>query len=131
MDCHPILALTPKEKKAIALVRDGLSNEEIGARMKIKGKTVADHLYNAMHKLNVRNRLELVLVIDGRLKTDTQIVPAFQNKIKTTKIRFKELRQQGHSIKTIAERLKINLTTAYSWSKEMGLSVRTYKRRSL
>jgi DNA-binding NarL/FixJ family response regulator len=51
--------LTPQEEQIARLVRDGLSNPEIGARPFTSGRTVEWHLHNVFTKLDIRSRREL------------------------------------------------------------------------
>jgi DNA-binding CsgD family transcriptional regulator len=51
--------LTAQEAQIVGLVRDGLSNPEIGARLFISRRTVEWHLRNIFNKLNVTSRQQL------------------------------------------------------------------------
>jgi DNA-binding NarL/FixJ family response regulator len=55
-------ALTDREREVVALVAEGLRNEEVGRRLGISEKTVRNHLTAIFQKLGVSGRLELVLV---------------------------------------------------------------------
>jgi DNA-binding CsgD family transcriptional regulator len=52
--------LTGQEAQVAALVRDGLSNPEIGARLFISPRTVEWHLSNIFGKLNITSRRQLI-----------------------------------------------------------------------
>jgi predicted ATPase/class 3 adenylate cyclase/DNA-binding CsgD family transcriptional regulator len=52
-------SLTPAERKAVELVVEGLTNEEIGARMFVSTATVKSHLNHVFGKLGVANRRQL------------------------------------------------------------------------
>lgn len=54
--------LTPREREVVALVGEGLSNEEIGERLFLSPATARTHVSNAMGKLGVRDRAQLVVV---------------------------------------------------------------------
>ncbi len=55
--CHrPALLLTPRETEILKLVRDGLTNREIAARLVISPGTVRSHLEHVFDKLKVRTR---------------------------------------------------------------------------
>lgn len=58
--------LTAREGEILALVAEGLTNREIGARLFISEKTVSVHLSNLMAKLNVSSRTEAVTVAHRR-----------------------------------------------------------------
>jgi len=54
--------LTPREREVLALVAEGLSNDEIGARMFLSPLTVKTHVLRAMTKVGARDRAQLVVV---------------------------------------------------------------------
>jgi two-component system, NarL family, nitrate/nitrite response regulator NarL len=62
---NPIVAkietLTPREHEVIALVSRGLKNKDIGERLFISETTVRHHLTSVFEKLEVSNRLELII----------------------------------------------------------------------
>jgi DNA-binding CsgD family transcriptional regulator len=51
-------SLTPMENDVVRLVREGLGNREIGARLFISARTVEHHVGRILTKLAVRNRAE-------------------------------------------------------------------------
>ena len=53
-------ALTPREVEILRLVAWGYSNKEIAGRIDISVKTVETHKANAMMKLGMRNRIDVV-----------------------------------------------------------------------
>ncbi len=53
---RPALLLTPRETEILKLVRDGLTNPDIAARLVISPGTVRSHLENIFEKLNVHTR---------------------------------------------------------------------------
>lgn len=55
--------LTPREEAIVKLVSLGLSNLEIGRRLSISPATVKTHVRNAMRKLKVHDRAQLVALI--------------------------------------------------------------------
>lgn len=58
--CHdPFSCLTSSERRVVALVAEGLTNPEIGARLYVSPRTVQAHLRNVFAKLNVSTRSEL------------------------------------------------------------------------
>ena len=62
--------LTERELEVLCLVGKGLNNREIADKLFISDATVKTHVMNAMHKLNLRDRVELVL-----FAVQTGIVP--------------------------------------------------------
>jgi DNA-binding NarL/FixJ family response regulator len=59
---HPQLAeLTSREREIVGLVGEGLSNDEIAARLVISPATARTHVSRAMVKLNARDRAQLVV----------------------------------------------------------------------
>jgi len=56
-----IARLTKREREIIMLVSEGLKNKEIAARLCISAATVRHHLSSIFAKLDVPNRLKLVV----------------------------------------------------------------------
>ena len=54
--------MTPKEVEMLSLAAKGLSNKEIGARLKISEATVKSYFVGVFQKLNVRSRTEAIFV---------------------------------------------------------------------
>lgn len=54
--------LTQREREILALMTDGLSNQQVAARLSITVATVKFHVTNILGKLHVDNRTEAVLV---------------------------------------------------------------------
>ncbi|NEE00918.1 response regulator transcription factor [Phytoactinopolyspora halotolerans] len=54
--------LTQREREVVALVGEGLSNPEIGARLFLSPATARTHVSNAMVKLGARDRAQLVVI---------------------------------------------------------------------
>ena len=54
-------SLTDREREVIALIAEGLKNREIGKRLFISETTVTHHLSSIFSKLEVTDRLELVI----------------------------------------------------------------------
>jgi DNA-binding NarL/FixJ family response regulator len=54
--------LTNREREAVALVAQGLSNDEIAGRMVISPLTAKTHINRAMTKLRARDRAQLVVL---------------------------------------------------------------------
>lgn len=56
-----LASLTPREKEIIALIAEGLKNKQIADRLFISETTVRHHLTSIFDKLEVGDRLELLL----------------------------------------------------------------------
>jgi DNA-binding NarL/FixJ family response regulator len=56
-----IASLTDREKEVIGLIAEGLKNKQIGQRLFISETTVTHHLTSIFSKLEVSDRLELVI----------------------------------------------------------------------
>jgi len=54
--------LTEREREVVALVAEGLSNDEIAARLYLSPATAKTHVSRAMVKLGVRDRAQLVVL---------------------------------------------------------------------
>jgi two-component system, NarL family, response regulator NreC len=52
--------ISPREEEILRLVAWGYSNKEIAARLNLSVKTIETHKTNAMHKLNLQNRIDVV-----------------------------------------------------------------------
>ncbi len=53
--------LTPRELQVIWLMRDGMSNAEIGDHLELSPRTVATHVEGVFNKLGTRNRVAAVV----------------------------------------------------------------------
>jgi DNA-binding NarL/FixJ family response regulator len=54
--------LTDREREVVALVAEGLSNQEIAARLVVSPATAKTHVSRAMGKLRARDRAQLVVI---------------------------------------------------------------------
>jgi DNA-binding NarL/FixJ family response regulator len=54
--------LTEREREVVALVGEGLSNDEIAARLVVSPATAKTHVSRAMVKLHARDRAQLVVI---------------------------------------------------------------------
>ena len=52
-------SLTPAEHAVVALVADGLTNPQIGARLYISRRTVQTHMVHVVAKLDIASRAQL------------------------------------------------------------------------
>jgi DNA-binding NarL/FixJ family response regulator len=57
----PSSRLTKRELEVIGLMVEGLSNREVAGRLGLSEQTVKNHVARIMDKIDVRNRVELVL----------------------------------------------------------------------
>jgi DNA-binding NarL/FixJ family response regulator len=57
-----LAVLTPREREVLALVGEGLSNDEIGAELYLSPATARTHVSRAMAKLRARDRAQLVVI---------------------------------------------------------------------
>ncbi len=56
-----IASLTDREREVIALIGEGLKNKQVGERLFISETTVTHHLSSVFDKLDVSDRLELII----------------------------------------------------------------------
>ncbi|SDR87370.1 DNA-binding response regulator, NarL/FixJ family, contains REC and HTH domains [Paraoerskovia marina] len=61
-DTAALDALTPREREVVALVAEGLSNEQIAERLVVSPHTAKTHVNRAMVKVGARDRAQLVVV---------------------------------------------------------------------
>jgi DNA-binding NarL/FixJ family response regulator len=57
-----LTGLTSREREAVVLVAQGLSNDQIAARMAVTAVTAKTHINRAMTKLRARDRAQLVVL---------------------------------------------------------------------
>jgi DNA-binding NarL/FixJ family response regulator len=62
LDTAALAGLTDREREVLALVGEGLSNDEIGARLFLSPLTAKTHVSRIMQKLGARDRVRLVVV---------------------------------------------------------------------
>ena len=56
---------TPREKELMELIYSGLSNKEIAETLFLSESTVKTHIYNIFRKLEVKNRVGVICIING------------------------------------------------------------------
>lgn len=61
VDMRRLELLTEREREVVALVANGLSNDEIAAQLVVSPLTVKTHVNRSMAKLGVRDRAQLVV----------------------------------------------------------------------
>ena len=59
---HDLDVLTDREREVVALVAEGLTNEDIAERLFVSPATAKTHVNRAMTKLGVRDRAQLVVL---------------------------------------------------------------------
>ncbi|WP_336210757.1 response regulator transcription factor [Nonomuraea sp. LPB2021202275-12-8] len=57
-----LAVLTTREREVVRLVAEGLSNDDIAAKLVISPLTAKTHITRALMKLNVRDRVQLVIL---------------------------------------------------------------------
>jgi DNA-binding CsgD family transcriptional regulator len=62
VDPERLAVLTEREREVMALVAQGLTNEEIGQRLFMSPATAKTHVSRAMLKLGARDRAQLVVL---------------------------------------------------------------------
>ena len=63
---NPLSDLTSREEQILAHASRGMTNKEIANALSLSDKTVKHYMTNIMQKLNVRNRVEAVLMVRGK-----------------------------------------------------------------
>jgi DNA-binding NarL/FixJ family response regulator len=64
-------ALSKRELEILALVANGLTNEEISKKLFVSQQTVKIHLNHVFHKLHVKNRTQAALIaVQGKVRAD-------------------------------------------------------------
>jgi DNA-binding NarL/FixJ family response regulator len=58
----PLAELSVRERQVLELVANGLSNQEIGAKLGLAEKTIKHYMTNILTKLQVRSRVEAALL---------------------------------------------------------------------
>lgn len=63
--------LTAREREILALIGEGLTNRQIGARLYLAEKTVKNHISRLLAKLGVERRVQAAVIATRRLGTGT------------------------------------------------------------
>jgi DNA-binding NarL/FixJ family response regulator len=61
-DSERLAVLTDREREVVALVAEGLSNQDIALRLHMSPATARTHVHRAMAKLDARDRAQLVVL---------------------------------------------------------------------
>lgn len=64
-DICTMYKLTPREKELMELIYSGMSNKEIAETLFLSESTVKTHIYNIFRKLEVKNRVGVICLING------------------------------------------------------------------
>lgn len=59
---NTLAALSPQEKRVLALIAEGLTNKEVAARLNLSDKTVKNYLSTVFEKLHVSRRAEAAVI---------------------------------------------------------------------
>ena len=59
---HALDQLTDREREVVALVAEGLNNDEIAERLVMSGATAKTHVAHLLTKLDARDRIHLVII---------------------------------------------------------------------
>ncbi len=57
--------LSIRENQVLACIRNGMSNKEIGSKLRLSEKTVKHHVTSLLQKLQVKNRVQAALLISN------------------------------------------------------------------
>ena len=125
MSYHPILALTPREKEIATLIRDGLTNKEIAQKTWISSRTVESMIRNILRKLQAKNRTQLMLIINGNLKTDAEIVLSATNIKILFRAEVRRLKNLGCSSLKIAQTLNASSQRINGVLKRLGYPIKS------
>lgn len=73
--------MTKREQEVIGLLGEGMSNREIGQKIRISTYTVKSHIHNIMEKLALHTRLEIAnySYTDETLKTISKSISMVNN----------------------------------------------------
>lgn len=68
-----VTGLNSREAKILALVTQGLSNKQIGARLQLSDKTIKHYMTCVFQKLHVRSRLEAAMLMNKKSSGHFQV----------------------------------------------------------
>jgi DNA-binding CsgD family transcriptional regulator len=97
--------LVPSELKVVRLLKEGLTNLEIGNLLGISEKAVKFHITNINKKLNTRNRVEIIKVLgDG---SEANKVAQLHETNQQLEITVAHLRKQVQQMKALLNSLHL------------------------
>jgi two-component system nitrate/nitrite response regulator NarL len=65
-----VVRMTPRERDVVALIADGMSNQQIAEQLAIASDTVKSHVRNVMKKLMVHTRLQIAAYAHRDVRVD-------------------------------------------------------------
>jgi DNA-binding NarL/FixJ family response regulator len=68
---EPLAALSDRQQQVATLLLKGLSNKEIANTLCVSEGTIKCHLHGIYEKLGVQSRIELVLMLSNRSKSQS------------------------------------------------------------
>ena len=68
----PLAGLTPRERQIVALIAEGLSNREIGARLFLAEKTIKNYVSGILSKLGMQRRTQAAVLAAEWLSKDAR-----------------------------------------------------------
>jgi DNA-binding NarL/FixJ family response regulator len=73
--------MTKREREVIGFLGEGMSNREIGQKIRVSTYTIKSHIHNIMEKLALHTRLEIAnySYTDQTLKTITKSISMVNN----------------------------------------------------
>jgi DNA-binding NarL/FixJ family response regulator len=74
VDASDYEELTPREREILALIAEGMSNQEIADHLVIEMGTVKNHVHSILDKLNVNSRKDAALYLTLMADADTNVV---------------------------------------------------------
>ncbi|OLC57537.1 MAG: hypothetical protein AUH85_03085 [Chloroflexi bacterium 13_1_40CM_4_68_4] len=74
---EPFAPLTRKQIEIAELVAEGMTNREIAERLVLSERTIDNHVFHIMNKLNVHRRTEIgVWIVERRIRANRTRPPA-------------------------------------------------------
>lgn len=69
-DRDPLAVLSPTERNILALIAEGLTNKEVGAKLELSEKTVRNHIGVIFEKLHVTRRAEAAAIFARKARPE-------------------------------------------------------------